>query len=85
MTARRFPPPWSVEGLDACFVIKDDAGQKLAYVYFEEEPERALSSGLKLRREQVRAPWQGPDLPPVTIATRPVRSKGFKGDSESGS
>jgi hypothetical protein len=39
---RRFPPPWSVEELDACFVIKDDAGQKLAYVYFEEEPESLI-------------------------------------------
>jgi hypothetical protein len=25
------------EELDACFVVKDSAGQKLAYVYFEEE------------------------------------------------
>jgi hypothetical protein len=28
---------WSVEELDACFVVKDSAGQKLAYVYFEDE------------------------------------------------
>jgi hypothetical protein len=32
------PPPWSVEELDACFVVTDSAGQKLAYVYFEDEP-----------------------------------------------
>jgi hypothetical protein len=38
MPARRFPPPWSVEELEACFVVKDGAEQKLAYVYFEEEP-----------------------------------------------
>jgi hypothetical protein len=31
----RFPPPWSVEELDACVVVKDSAGQKLAYVYYE--------------------------------------------------
>jgi hypothetical protein len=37
---RRFPPPWSVEELDNCFVVTDSAGQKLAYVYFEEEPGR---------------------------------------------
>jgi hypothetical protein len=36
--ARRFPPPWSVEELDACFAVTDGAGQKLAYVYFEDEP-----------------------------------------------
>ena len=27
---RRFPPPWTVEELDACFVVTDSAGQKLA-------------------------------------------------------
>jgi hypothetical protein len=27
---RRVPPPWSVEELKACFVVKDSAGQKLA-------------------------------------------------------
>jgi hypothetical protein len=43
---RRFPPPWSVEEQDACFVVNDGAGQKLAYVYFEEEPGRR--SGAKL-------------------------------------
>ena len=41
MNSRRFPPPWSLEELnDACFVVIDGAGQKLAYVYFEEEPGR---------------------------------------------
>jgi hypothetical protein len=34
---RRFPPPWSVDELDACFVVTDGAGQKLAYVNFEDE------------------------------------------------
>jgi len=37
---RRFPPPWSIDELEACFVVIDSAGQKLAYVYFEEEPGR---------------------------------------------
>jgi hypothetical protein len=36
--ARRFPPPWSVEELDACFIVTDAGGQKLAYIYFEDEP-----------------------------------------------
>jgi hypothetical protein len=39
MPARRFPP-WSVEELETCFVVKDSAGQKLAYVYAEDEPGR---------------------------------------------
>jgi len=36
---RRFPPPWSIEELEACFVVKDASGQKLGYFYYEEEPE----------------------------------------------
>jgi len=35
-----FPPPWSVEELDARFVVRDHNGQQLAYVYFEDEPGR---------------------------------------------
>ena len=41
MTASRFSPP--VDELDAAFVVKDSAGQKLAYVYFEEEPGRSAA------------------------------------------
>jgi hypothetical protein len=45
MTARRFPPPWSVEDVGPevrhrAFVVKDSTGQQLAYVYFEDEPGR---------------------------------------------
>jgi hypothetical protein len=29
---RRFLPPWSVEELDACFVVRDHDGQQLAYI-----------------------------------------------------
>ena len=43
---RRFPPPWSVEELEACFVVRDHNGQALAYVYFEEEPGRRSSAKL---------------------------------------
>jgi hypothetical protein len=46
MTERRFPPPWSVEELDACFVVRDGNGQQLAYVYFEDEPGRRLAAKL---------------------------------------
>ena len=41
MTARRFPPPWSIaEYNDACFIVRDRNGQALAYAYCEEEPAR---------------------------------------------
>jgi hypothetical protein len=29
---RRFPLHWSIEELEACFVMTDSAGQKLAYL-----------------------------------------------------
>jgi hypothetical protein len=41
---RGFPPPWSVEDQEACFVVRDRDGQALAYIYYEEEPGAALSS-----------------------------------------
>ena len=52
MPARRFPPPWSVEELDAaCFVVRDSNGQQLAYVYFEDEPGRRSAAKLLTRDE----------------------------------
>jgi hypothetical protein len=38
MAEHRFPPPWSVEQQEACFVVRDHNGQQLAYLYFEDEP-----------------------------------------------
>jgi len=35
MTARLFPPPWSVEEGDNYFVVRDHEGQQLAYVHFD--------------------------------------------------
>jgi hypothetical protein len=47
MTARRYPPPWSIDELnDACFIVRDSNGQQLAYVYFEEEPGRRSAAKL---------------------------------------
>jgi hypothetical protein len=43
---RRFPPPWSIEERQACFIVKDGNGQALAYVYFEEEPDRRSAENL---------------------------------------
>ena len=48
---RRFPPPWTVEELDACFVVRDHSGQALAYIYFEEEPGRRSSAKLLTKDE----------------------------------
>ena len=63
---RRFPPPpWSVEELDACYVVSDRGGQKLAYVYFEDEPGRRSAAKLLTSRPRIcrkpisaRADWR---------------------------
>jgi hypothetical protein len=50
---RRFPPPWTVEDHPACFIVRDHDGQALAYVYFEEEPERRTAAKL-LSKDEAR-------------------------------
>ena len=53
MPERRFPPPWSVEETEACFIVMDSGGQKLAYIYFEDEPGRRSAAKL-LSRDEAR-------------------------------
>jgi hypothetical protein len=57
---RRFPPPWSVDELEACFVVRDHNGQQLAYVYFEDEPGRRSAAKLlsKDGRGASRRTWR---------------------------
>ena len=44
MTSRRFPPPSDIEEYDrSCFIVRDNNGQALAYVYFETEPGTRLT------------------------------------------
>jgi hypothetical protein len=54
MPARRFPPPWTVDETDACFIVKDHGGQALAYVYFEDEAGRHTAAKLLTRDEARR-------------------------------
>jgi hypothetical protein len=37
---RRFPAPWTIEERNECYIVVDGAGQKLAHLYFEDEPIR---------------------------------------------
>jgi hypothetical protein len=50
----RFPLPWSVEDNGACFIVKDGGGQKLAYVYYEEEHGRRSAAKLLTKDEAWR-------------------------------
>jgi hypothetical protein len=54
MPQRRFPPPWTVEESDACFIVKDSSGQKLGYFYYEEEPGRRSAAKLLTKDEAHR-------------------------------
>jgi uncharacterized protein (DUF2384 family) len=53
VTERRFPPPWRVEELSTSFVVRDDNGQKLAYVHSEDEPRRRSVANL-LSKDEAR-------------------------------
>ncbi|MFZ1150769.1 MAG: hypothetical protein WAR76_13685 [Xanthobacteraceae bacterium] len=63
MTERRFPPPWIVEELEACFYVCDSTGQKLTYVYFEDEPGRRAAAKLLRKHEARRIAANSAKLP----------------------
>lgn len=40
MPRRRYPPPWKIEEGRESFIVTDATGQRLAFIYFENEPQR---------------------------------------------
>jgi hypothetical protein len=75
MPPRRFPPPWSVEEIDACYIVRDANGQALAYVYFEEEPGRRSAAHLLTRDEARRIAANIAKLPWAKIDGAPNGSR----------
>ena len=41
---RRFPPPWTADETDACFIVGDHNRQALAFIYCEDEPGRRAAA-----------------------------------------
>jgi hypothetical protein len=39
-SARRFPPPWTLDEHPESFIVRDATGQALGYFYFDDEPQR---------------------------------------------
>ena len=37
---RRYPPPWKIEEGAESYIVTDASGQRLAFIYFENEPQR---------------------------------------------
>jgi hypothetical protein len=35
---RRFPPPWTVEKTEACYIVRDAEGYALGYFYYDDRP-----------------------------------------------
>ena len=48
------PPPWAVKEQSACLVVRDGNDQQLAFVYFEDKPERHSAAKLLTRDEALR-------------------------------
>ena len=59
MPQRRFPPPWSVEETDACFIVREATGKELGHFYFQDEPQTPLGRQAAHPRRGP-AEWQTP-------------------------
>jgi hypothetical protein len=55
LTAIHSPSPWTVQELEACFVVTDSDGQKLAFIYHQDEQRAAAKLPTKEQARQIAA------------------------------
>lgn len=54
---RRFPPPWTVDEQRFCFVVRDQNGQAVARLYFDDDSSRRPDKLLPRDRARWIATW----------------------------
>jgi hypothetical protein len=55
MTPRRFPPPWSIEDIGACFLVKEAAAKNLRSLIARKSPAETRRGGSQPISEAVGA------------------------------
>ena len=68
---RRFPPPWTIEELEAGFKVVDSNGQTLAYIYGHADPRDAQVAKSLALDEARRIPSNIAKLPDLLGKVRP--------------
>jgi hypothetical protein len=63
MPNRSFPPPWLIDERPESFIVKDATGQPLAFLFFEDEPQRQRSTKRLSRDEAQRIAANIANLP----------------------
>ncbi|MFZ3357165.1 MAG: hypothetical protein WA177_00265 [Xanthobacteraceae bacterium] len=79
MPKRRFLASWSVEESPTCFIVKDGGGDTLAYVYFEEDADRAAAAKMLTKDAARRIAVNFAELPEL-LRRRPIIIRNLRRD-----